>query len=394
MPFFVFYPLLVALLGLNALPLIAIGVIFAAPAMMLSTLAGLDRVPRVMRNVARVHRLSRMQEVCFITLPSATPHLFTGVKLAFAYSFIGVIAGEFILSGGGLGYGIAYAYESFENHKDVRAHAVCAAHRDWCERRTACVGQAPGAPSGADMTRLFDAIAMVATILTIWLGLYAYAGEAAITPPLRTFAFAVELFSRASFWNHVGATMTAFAMAFTVSAMVGIALGLLLGLRRFAGDVADPILSSLYTIPKVTLYPIMLLIFGLGMSAKVAFGVIHGMIPIMLFTIAAVKNIQPVLLRTARVLRLGPTKTALNVLAPAVTPEIITGLRVGFALTLLGVLIGEMFASQRGLGFLIINGMEVHDVRMMTTVTLIVVAFAIAANGLLLALDRRAHRFA
>jgi NitT/TauT family transport system permease protein len=116
-PFFVFYPLLVALLGLNALPLIAIGVIFAAPAMMLSTLAGLDRVPRVMRNVARVHRLSPMQEVRLITLPSAASYLFTGFKLAFAYSFIGIIAGEFILSGGGLGYGIAYAYESFENKR-------------------------------------------------------------------------------------------------------------------------------------------------------------------------------------------------------------------------------------------------------------------------------------
>jgi NitT/TauT family transport system permease protein len=244
------------------------------------------------------------------------------------------------------------------------------------------------------MTRLFDTIAIVAAILAIWLWLYAYAGEAAITPPLRTFAFAAELFSRASFWNHVVATMTAFAIAVTISAVVGVALGLLLGLRRFAGDVADPILSTLYTIPKVTLYPIMLLIFGLGMSAKVAFGVIHGIIPIMLFTIAAVKNIQPVLLRTARALRLSPTKTALTVLAPAVMPEIITGLRVGFALTLLGVLIGEMFASQRGLGFLIINGMETHDVRMMTAVTLIVVVFAIAANGLLLVLDRRAHRFA
>ena len=93
-------------------------------------------------------------------------------------------------------------------------------------------------------------------------------------------------------------------------------------------------------------------------------------------------------------LRLSPTQTALTVLAPAVTPEIITGLRVGFSLTLLGVLIGEMFASQRGLGFLIINGIEVHDVRMMTTVTLIVVVFAVAANGLFLALDRHAHRFA
>ena len=176
-----------------------------------------------------------------------------------------------------------------------------------------------------------------------------------------------------------------------ISAVAGVALGLVLGMRRFAGEVAEPILSSLYTIPKVTLYPVMLLIFGLGMSAKVAFGVIHGVIPVMLFTIVAVKNIQPVLLRTARVLRLSPTQTALSVLAPAVTPEIITGLRVGFALTLLGVLIGEMFASQRGLGFLIINGINVHDVRMTTTVTLIVVVFAVVANGLMLALDRRAH---
>jgi NitT/TauT family transport system permease protein len=187
--------------------------------------------------------------------------------------------------------------------------------------------------------------------------------------------------------------MVAFAMALAISAVAGVGLGLMLGMRRFAGEVAEPILSSFYTIPKVTLYPVMLLIFGLGMSAKVAFGVIHGMIPVMLFTMAAVKNIQPVMLRTARVLRLSPTRTALSVLAPAVTPEIVTGLRVGFSLTLLGVLIGEMFASQRGLGFLIINGIEVNDVRMTTTVTLIVVVFAVAANGLMLAFDRRAHHF-
>ena len=98
--------------------------------------------------------------------------------------------------------------------------------------------------------------------------------------------------------------MTAFATALAISAVMGVMLGLVLGMRRFAGEVAEPILGSLYTIPKVTLYPVMLLIFGLGMSAKVAFGVIHGMIPVMLFTMAAGKNVRPVLLRTARVLRL------------------------------------------------------------------------------------------
>jgi NitT/TauT family transport system permease protein len=244
------------------------------------------------------------------------------------------------------------------------------------------------------MTRLFDWIVILAAIFAIWFGLYVYAGDVAITPPLRTFAFATELLSRPTFWNNVGATMAAFAMALAISAVAGVTLGLMLGMRRFAGEVAEPILSSLYTIPKVTLYPLMLLIFGLGMSAKVAFGVIHGMIPVMLFTMAAVKNLEPVLLRTARVLRLSRTQTALSVVAPALMPEIITGLRVGFALTLLGVLIGEMFASQRGLGFLIINGINVHDVRMTTAVTLMVVVFAVAANGLMLALDRRAHHFA
>jgi NitT/TauT family transport system permease protein len=114
-PFFVFYPLLIALFGLNKIPLIVIGLVFATAAMVIATLNGLDRVPRVMEKTARVMRLSRPRAVLSITLPSAAPYLFTGLKLALAYSFIGVIAGEFILSGGGLGFSIAYAYNNFDS---------------------------------------------------------------------------------------------------------------------------------------------------------------------------------------------------------------------------------------------------------------------------------------
>jgi NitT/TauT family transport system permease protein len=114
-PFFVFYPLLIALFGLNTAPLIVIGFVFATAAMVIATLNGLDRVPRVLLKTARIHRLGRVRSVFLVTLPAAAPYLFTGLKLALAYSFIGVIAGEFILSGGGLGYSIAYAYESFDN---------------------------------------------------------------------------------------------------------------------------------------------------------------------------------------------------------------------------------------------------------------------------------------
>lgn len=241
------------------------------------------------------------------------------------------------------------------------------------------------------MTRSLDSLAVLVVALLVWQGLFLYAGDVAITPPDRTVAFAGRLLGSAAFWNNAQATLVAFAEALAISAVGGVALGLGLGLHRFAGDVTEPVLASFYTIPKVTLYPVMLLIFGLGMPAKVAFGVIHGLIPITLFTLAAVKNLPPVLLRSARAMRLSGWQTVFRVLAPAVLPEIVTGLRVGFSLTMLGVLIGEMFASQRGLGFLIINGINSHDVRMTTTVAMLIVVFAVGANGALLALDRRSH---
>ncbi|MFI4982856.1 MAG: ABC transporter permease, partial [Nevskiales bacterium] len=126
---------------------------------------------------------------------------------------------------------------------------------------------------------LVDGIAIVAVLLAVWEALYAYAGDVAITPPLTTVIYAASLLDSASFWPHVGATLLAFAEALVISTLLGVALGLWLGLRRFAGDVAEPMLAALYTIPKVTLYPVILLLFGLNLSAKVAFGVIHGLIP-------------------------------------------------------------------------------------------------------------------
>lgn len=114
-PFFVFYPVLVAFFGLNLMPLVAIGFAAAMVAMALSTLNGLDRVPAVLIKVARMHRLGRLRTLSLIVVPAAAPSLLTGMKLALAYAFISIIAGEFILSGKGIGYQIAYAYNNFDN---------------------------------------------------------------------------------------------------------------------------------------------------------------------------------------------------------------------------------------------------------------------------------------
>ena len=114
-PVFIFYPLFIVIFGLNAWPLVMMGFLFAVAAVVVNTLNGLDRVPRVLFRTARVHRLGRIGSAVHIVLPAALPHLFTGMKLAVAYAFIGVVAGEFILSGNGIGYEIAFSYNNFDN---------------------------------------------------------------------------------------------------------------------------------------------------------------------------------------------------------------------------------------------------------------------------------------
>lgn len=114
-PTFVFYPIFITLFGVGSASIIAIAVLLAVVSMITATLNGLDRIPRVLRKTGQIYRMSRVKTALLIELPAATPYLFTGVKLSVAYSFIGVIASEFILSGAGVGYAIAYAYNLFEN---------------------------------------------------------------------------------------------------------------------------------------------------------------------------------------------------------------------------------------------------------------------------------------
>jgi NitT/TauT family transport system permease protein len=248
-------------------------------------------------------------------------------------------------------------------------------------------------PPSRGRTKALDALLVALVMLALWQAIGSWTDGIAISPPIETFVYLADLVRQASFWGHIAATALAFVLAFILSAVFGLTLGLIFGIRRFAGEVAEPVLAGFYTIPKVTLYPVVLLIFGLGMSAKVAFGVMHGLVPIVLLTLGAVRNLSPTLIRTARVLRLPPGKTIRWVLVPACLPDIINGLRISFSLSLLGVLIGEMFSSQQGLGFLLVNGMAQHNVPLSTSVVLLIVVVAIAANTAMLRLGRRiTHR--
>jgi NitT/TauT family transport system permease protein len=114
-PVYAFYPLFIVIFGLGDLPQVLIGFMLGLVAVVVNTLNGLDRVPRVLLKTARIHRLSPVATALKVTLPYAVPYIFTGIKLAVAYSFIGVIGAELIMSRTGLGYEIGFAYNNFDN---------------------------------------------------------------------------------------------------------------------------------------------------------------------------------------------------------------------------------------------------------------------------------------
>lgn len=239
--------------------------------------------------------------------------------------------------------------------------------------------------------RVVDGLILVGGLLLVWQAVFMRYGDLVITPPSETIRYAADLFVEEFFWPHLEATAKAFGAGLAIASIGGLVLGLVLGFHRLSGEVFEPILTALYSIPKVTLYPVILLVFGLGMSAKVAFGTIHGIVPVVIFTMDAVRNTKPVYVKVGRLHRLSAVSMARTILIPAALPEIFTGLRVGFSLTLIGTLIGEMFGSLQGLGFLLMRAIGLYEVKMIMAITLILVAFAAGVNTVLLVIDRRLH---
>jgi NitT/TauT family transport system permease protein len=114
-------------------------------------------------------------------------------------------------------------------------------------------------------------------------------------------------------------------------------------------------------------------------------------LPVALLTMAAIRDITPVYLKSARVLQLTRAQTVATVLLPATLPEVVAGLRIGFTVTLLGVLLAEMFAAKQGLGFLIMNAMSLLQGEEMIAIAVILFAFAACANAMLLWLEHALH---
>src|SRR4029077_1101304 len=127
--------------------------------------------------------------------------------------------------------------------------------RRQCGAWFARAGAAPAlVPVVAERNRGLDSVLLAGGVWLAWLLLFQWAGPEALSPPGATLRRAGEYLASATFWPHAAATAGAFAYAWLIALTGGLALGFALGPHRRGGRVGEPILSSLYSIPKITLY--------------------------------------------------------------------------------------------------------------------------------------------
>src|SRR6266699_2168930 len=141
------------------------------------------------------------------------------------------------------------------------------------------------------------------------------------------------------------------ARAFVLSIAIGVTVGLTVGLHRFSQKSFMPIILLLYGTPQITILPLFILYFGIGPASKIAFGVSHGMFPIIVTVIAGVQNIKPILLVSAKSMGASRWHVFRWVIFPHMIPSFFTGMRLAMTGVLLGVLLAELYVSTAGIGY-------------------------------------------
>jgi ABC-type nitrate/sulfonate/bicarbonate transport system permease component len=192
-----------------------------------------------------------------------------------------------------------------------------------------------------------------------------------------------------SLWLTLREILVAYAMAMGA----GVGVGAILGLNRTVGRIYAPIVGALYAVPAVVWYPSLMLFFGLDAASKIAFGFLLGFFPITLAVLAGIRQVSPHMIAVAQAFGARPIAVFVKVMLPAMMFTLVGGLRTGLALTVIGVIVGEILGSKAGMGALINHAyglFRTSDYVALVCVTLVLIVGSDAIASLV---ERRAQRW-
>ncbi|NRQ39232.1 ABC transporter permease [Nonomuraea sp. NN258] len=209
-------------------------------------------------------------------------------------------------------------------------------------------------------------------------------------PPLsQDLAAWADLLVSGQLAEHLGASLGRSAAGFGLAVALAIPLGLLIGWYRPVADLLTPLLELFRNTSAVALLPVFTLILGIGEPTKITFVLYACSWPILLNTISGVKSVEPLLIKSARSMGLGPVRLFQKVILPAAVPAVFTGVRLAGAYSILVLLFAEMVGAKAGLGYLILDTQSSFRIPEMYAGIITISALGLLFNLLLIGVERR-----
>ena len=202
-----------------------------------------------------------------------------------------------------------------------------------------------------------------------------------------------EFFFTGEIYSHLGITLYETLVGHGIAILGGIAIGVFLGGSRTVGEIFEPIILAAYSVPKIILLPILLMIFGVGLTTKIANATIHGIFPVILNTVVGVSEVNRILIKAARSMRASRWQIFRKVYFPSMVLPVFAGIRIGLGFAFLGSLLAEIFEAKMGLGFLVVHYYNTAQISKMLAVILFVFLLVIAINAGMKAVEAHLSRW-
>jgi ABC-type nitrate/sulfonate/bicarbonate transport system permease component len=267
------------------------------------------------------------------------------------------------------------------------------------------VGEASAPPAAASVRRritraltrprLWRSLISLVIVLGGWelVGQYVLTNKLFFVPLSDVLRAIVELWQKGELQRHIGASFKAIGYGMALAGVVGVSFGIVMGASRTFADYTEVYLNALYSTPLVAIAPLLILWLGIGIASKIAVVFLISVFPIVISTASGVRNVEHHYIDVARAFGAVRNQIVAKVMIPAALPFVLTGIRLAIGRAIVGVVVGELFGANAGLGYLIYTSGQTFDVPSLFAGVLCLAFAGVSLTWLLQKLETRLVRW-
>lgn len=211
-----------------------------------------------------------------------------------------------------------------------------------------------------------------------------------LSPPSEVAEALIKMIFSGLLINHILISLQRAFLGFALAVLVGIPLGIFMGWYKSFDRFVDPLIQTFRNTSTLALYPVFILFFGLGETSKIAILFKAAIWPILINTISGVKNVDPLLIKSAKSMAISNIFLFRKVVLPSSIPSIASGIRLAASISLVALIAAEMIGAKSGIGFLIISYQYNFMVPEMYAAIVTIALLGLILNYVLVWLEKKA----